>query len=57
MALAVGAAYMVTVDVVYFAGLLFQYADPGSGARSELRTKIVSTTGRGNGPDEPPSDR
>jgi hypothetical protein len=57
MALAVGAAYMAPVDVVYFAELLFQYADPGSEARSKLRTKIVSTTGRGNGPDEPPSDR
>jgi hypothetical protein len=56
MALADGAAYMAPVDVVYFAELLFQYAGPGSGARSKLRTKIVSTTGRGKGPDEPPSD-
>ena len=57
MALAVGAAYMAPVDVVYFAELLFQFAGPGSGARSKLRTKIVSTTGRGKGPDELPSDR
>jgi hypothetical protein len=35
MALAVGAAYMAPVDVVYFAELLFQYAGPGSGGEQQ----------------------
>jgi uncharacterized membrane protein YqhA len=41
---AVGAAYMATVDIVYFAGLLVQYADSslGSQAREELQTEIVT---------------
>jgi uncharacterized membrane protein YqhA len=44
LVLAVGAAYMATVDIVYFAGLLLQYADSslGSQAREELQTEIVT---------------
>ena len=44
LVLAVGAAYMAPVDIVYFAGLLLQYADSslGSQAREELQTEIVT---------------
>ena len=42
--MAVGAAYLATVDVVSLVGLLLEYADPGLGyeARSELRDDIVT---------------
>ena len=44
LVLAVGAAYVATVDVVYLLGLLFEYGDPGLGseARGELRDDIVT---------------
>lgn len=42
--MAIGAAYLATADVVYFVGLLLQYADPdlASQARDELRTQIIT---------------
>ena len=44
LVLAVGAAYLATVDVFSLVGLLFEYANPGLGydARGELRDDIVT---------------
>jgi uncharacterized membrane protein YqhA len=44
LVLAVGAAYVATVDAVYLLGLLFEYGDPDLdyAARGELRDDIVT---------------
>ena len=44
LVMAVGAAYLATVDVVSLVGLLIEYRDPGLGyeARGELRDDIVT---------------